>query len=117
MMAPIELLYENSAFLLIDKPAGMNFHSEEGAGLVVLTKALCGLDELYPVHRLDKMTSGLVLFAKTPEAAQRFGRMFEAREIEKYYLAISLRKPKKKQGWIKGDMKSARRGTRWKIPQ
>jgi len=109
-MVPIELLFENSAFLLIDKPAGMNFHSEEGAGLVVLTKELSGLDELYPVHRLDKMTSGLVLFAKTAEAAQRFGRMFEAREIEKYYLAISLRKPKKKQGWIKGDMKSARRG-------
>lgn len=109
-MRPIELLYQNRAFLLVDKPAGMNFHSEEGAGLVVLTKELSGLDELYPVHRLDKMTSGLVLFAKTSEAAQLFGRMFEARGIEKYYLAISLRKPKKKQGWIKGDMKSARRG-------
>jgi tRNA pseudouridine32 synthase/23S rRNA pseudouridine746 synthase len=36
--------------------------------------------------------------------------MFETRQVEKFYLAISLRKPKKKQGWIKGDMKSARRG-------
>lgn len=110
MTHTIELLYENDLFVVIDKPAGMNFHSEEAAGLVVLTKAMLELDELYPVHRLDKMTSGLVLFAKTKEAAQRFGTMFEARKVEKYYLAISLRKPKKKQGWVKGDMKSARRG-------
>jgi tRNA pseudouridine32 synthase/23S rRNA pseudouridine746 synthase len=109
-MQTIELLYENDLFVLIDKPAGMNFHSEEEAGLVVLTKEMLGLDELFPVHRLDKMTSGLVLFAKTKEAAQRFGTMFEERKVEKYYLAISLRKPKKKQGWVKGDMKSARRG-------
>ncbi|MEN8146257.1 MAG: TIGR01621 family pseudouridine synthase [Campylobacterota bacterium] len=110
-MLSIELLYENSAFVLIDKPAGLNFHSEEEAGLVVQTKELLELEELYPVHRLDKMTSGLVLFAKTKEAAREFGRMFEAREVEKYYLALSLRKPKKKQGWIKGDMQSARRGS------
>ncbi|MCJ7765828.1 MAG: RNA pseudouridine synthase, partial [Thiovulaceae bacterium] len=36
----------------------MNFHSEEEAGLVVKTKAMLALEELYPVHRLDKMTSG-----------------------------------------------------------
>ncbi len=106
----IEVLYENSAFAVVDKPAGLNFHSEEEAGLVVLTKELLQLEELYPLHRLDKMTSGLVLFGKTKEAAQCFGKMFEAREVEKYYLAISLRKPKKKQGWVKGDMQSARRG-------
>ena len=92
-MQVIELLYENELFAVVDKPAGMNFHSEEGAGLVVLTKEMLGLDELYPVHRLDKMTSGLVLFAKTKEAAQQFGTMFEERQVEKYYLAISLRKP------------------------
>ena len=57
-MQLIELLFENDAFVLIDKPAGLNFHSEEEAGLVVLTKELLKLEELYPVHRLDKMTSG-----------------------------------------------------------
>jgi len=110
-MQTIELLYENDDFILVDKPAGLNFHSEEDAGLVVVVKEQQALPELYPLHRLDKMTSGLVLFAKTKEAAQLFGKMFESRQIEKYYLAISLRKPKKKQGWIKGDMKSARRGS------
>ena len=110
-MQAIEVLYENSDFALVDKPAGLNFHSEEDAGLVVLSKAQLGCEALYPLHRLDKMTSGLVLFGKTKEAAQIFGRMFEAHEVQKFYLAVSLRKPKKKQGWIKGDMKSGRRGS------
>jgi len=79
--------------------------------LVVLVQEQYKLEEIYPLHRLDKMTSGLVVFGKSKESAQIFGKMFENREVEKYYLAISLRKPKKKQGWIKGDMKSARRGS------
>jgi len=110
-MDEITLLFQNDDFLLVDKPAGLNFHSEEGSGLVVLVKEQLGLESLYPLHRLDKMTSGLLLLGKTKEAAQLFGKMFEAREVEKYYLAISLRKPRKKQGWIKGDMKPARRGS------
>ena len=111
MMSAIALLYENEDFLVVDKPAGLNFHSEEEAGLVVLVQEQYKLEAIYPLHRLDKMTSGLVIFGKCKEAAQQFGKMFENREVEKYYLAISLRKPKKKQGWIKGDMKSARRGS------
>ena len=110
-MQAIEVLYQNSDFVLVDKPAGLNFHSEEEVGLVVLVKELLSLEELYPLHRLDKMTSGLVLFGKTKASAQIFGKMFENHEVQKFYLAVSLRKPKKKQGWIKGDMKSGRRGS------
>ncbi len=110
-MKPLEVIYQNNDFILINKPAGLNFHSEEDAGLVVLVKEQLAVEELYPLHRLDKMTSGLVLFGKTKEAAQIFGKMFEQHEVQKYYLAISLRKPKKKQGWIRGDMKSGRRGS------
>ncbi len=113
-MRTIRLIFENNDFALLYKPAGMNFHSEEEAGFVVLAKELLKASELYPVHRLDKMTSGLVILAKNRAAAQSFGKMFETREIEKYYLAVSLRKPKKKQGWIKGDMLPARRGD-WKL--
>jgi len=106
-MIPIH--YENTSFILALKPAGINFHSEEEAGFVVQVSQQLGIS-LFPVHRLDKMTSGLVILAKSSEIAARFGKMFENREIEKYYLAISMRKPKKKMGWIKGDMGSARRG-------
>ncbi|MDO9207861.1 MAG: TIGR01621 family pseudouridine synthase, partial [Sulfuricurvum sp.] len=105
----IRILFENSDFLISLKPAGANFHSEKEAGFVVQVSEQTGIS-LFPVHRLDKMTSGLVIFAKSSEVAALFGKMFENREIEKYYLAISMRKPKKKQGWVKGDMGSARRG-------
>jgi len=105
----INILFENNNFIVVTKPAGANFHSEETAGFVVQVSQQVGMP-LFPVHRLDKMTSGLVILAKSSEVAALFGKMFENREVEKYYLAISMRKPKKKQGWIKGDMGSARRG-------
>ena len=112
-MSVLSSLFENDRFAVVAKPAGMNFHSEEAAGFVVQAEALLGC-KLYPVHRLDKMTSGLILLAKTPEAARDFERLFSERLVEKYYLALSLRKPKKKQGWVKGDMAPARRGD-WKL--
>ena len=102
-------VFENNDFIILSKPAGVNFHSEGEAGFVVQISEHLGIS-LFPVHRLDKMTSGLVILAKSSDVAAQFGKMFENREIEKYYLAISLRKPKKKMGWVKGDMSSARRG-------
>ncbi|MDP3587977.1 MAG: TIGR01621 family pseudouridine synthase [Sulfuricurvum sp.] len=105
----IKILFENDDFLITLKNAGVNFHSEEEAGFVVQVSQQANIP-LLPVHRLDKMTSGLVIFAKSSEVAAQFGKMFENREIEKYYIAISMRKPKKKMGWVKADMGSARRG-------
>lgn len=101
--------FDHPSFIIVSKPAGENFHSEEEAGFVVRMSEQFGIP-LLPVHRLDKMTSGLLILAKNSQTAAQFGKMFEERKIEKYYLAISLRKPKKKMGWIKGDMTSARRG-------
>ena len=60
------------------------------------------------------MTSGLLLVALNKSAAQQFQVMFSQREINKYYLAVSDQKPKKKQGWVKGDMLNARNGS-WKL--
>lgn len=108
-MSTIAVVYQNNDFIIALKNAGVNFHSEEEAGFVVRISQQTALS-LFPVHRLDKMTSGLVILAKTSEAAAQFGKMFENRKVEKYYLAISMRKPKKKQGWVKADMGAARRG-------
>lgn len=107
-----KIINENIDFLVVDKAPGVNFHDEGdlGTGLFSLVKNQLNLNELYPVHRLDKMTSGLVIFAKTLACAQAFGVLFEAHNIEKYYLAIADKKPSKKQGLIKGDMAKSRRG-------
>jgi len=107
----IPLLFSNKDFIVVNKPAGLNFHSEDSAGLVVLIQQQLKLEQLYPVHRLDKMTSGLVVLALNKITAQRFQTLFSERKIEKFYLAISDQKPKKKQGRIQGDMVAARRGS------
>jgi tRNA pseudouridine32 synthase/23S rRNA pseudouridine746 synthase len=107
---------EHADFIVVDKEAGVNFHDEGdlGSGLFSLVKqqiqSTHKTAELYPVHRLDKMTSGLVVFAKTLACAQTFGELFKAHEVDKYYLAIADKKPSKKQGLIKGDMAKSRRG-------
>lgn len=116
----IEIVDNNEHFMVINKPADLNFHDEGdlGAGIFNQLKSSLGyadnLGELYPVHRLDKMTSGLLIFAKTLAAAKSFQTLFQQHEIEKYYLAISDCKPKKKQGLVKGDMEKSRRGS-WKL--
>ncbi len=108
------VVFQNVDFVVINKPAGLNFHSEDSPGLVVLVKQLLKVEVLYPVHRLDKMTSGLVVFALNKKTAQAFQVMFESHLVQKFYLAVSDKKPKKKQGWVMGDMLPARRGS-WKL--
>lgn len=115
-----KIIAQHTDFIVVNKSAGVNFHDEDeqGQGLFSqVKKQQQSVDSrvmLFPVHRLDKMTSGLVIFAKNLETAQQFQQLFSAHLIEKYYLALSESKPKKKQGLIKGDMVKSRRGT-WKL--
>ena len=111
-----KIITQTDDFVVVAKSAGINFHGEENPGEGLFSQVKKQLKqrhsdaELYPIHRLDKMTSGLVLFAKNLKSAQIFAQMFKGHQVEKYYLAISDKKPTKKQGWIKGDMKKSRRG-------
>ncbi len=110
-----DLIEDNENFIIIYKKPNTNFHTEDGQlGVFEQVKQGLGLDELYPVHRLDKVTSGLILMARTAAVNHELVTQFKNRDIEKYYLAISNKKPKKKQGLVKGDMESARRGA-WKL--
>ncbi|MDL2196037.1 TIGR01621 family pseudouridine synthase [Shewanella algae] len=96
-------------FILLDKRPGVHFHSQHGeAGLVASAEQELGC-KLYPVHRLDTLTSGLLLLARSSEAAAEFTRMFSEHKVQKYYLALAKGKPGKKQGWIIGDMAKSRR--------
>ena len=117
------IIAQNDDFIVIDKLAPLDFHDNEGvSGLYSLVKQwqLSQSDTrspneqsqvIYPVHRLDKLTTGLVIFALTKQAASTFGVMFERHTIEKFYVAVADNKPKKKQGWVKGDMAKSRRGS------
>lgn len=113
MTPAFTILDEQAGFVVLDKAAGVSFHSDDGAGLVVQAAQQLGYP-LYPVHRLDKVTSGIILLARTPEVAAELTALFSAHQVEKYYLALAQGKPHKKQGWVKGDMVAARRGS-WKL--
>ncbi|WP_430462788.1 TIGR01621 family pseudouridine synthase [Thalassolituus sp. LLYu03] len=107
----IPVVADHPDWLAVYKPEGIGMHSESGeAGLVVL---VAGQQDrpLWPVHRLDKVTSGLLLLAKNAEAAARLSALFAEHRIEKVYLAQAQGKPLKKQGWIKGDMEKSRNGS------
>ncbi len=109
----LKLVFDHADFLVLDKPSGISFHSEFEPGVVALAEAQFGL-KLYAVHRLDKGTSGLLLLAKSSEAAAKLAELFQNQQIQKFYLALTDQKPKKKQGWVKGDMVQARRSA-WKL--
>lgn len=97
-------------FVIINKPHDLSFHSESNQpGIFAKLEKQFGI-KLWPVHRLDKLTSGLLIFAKSKKSAAELGRMFEEKEINKTYLAISDKKSNKKQGHIIGDMKKSRSG-------
>jgi tRNA pseudouridine32 synthase / 23S rRNA pseudouridine746 synthase len=107
--------YDHPDFLVAIKPADLSFHTEgDELGFVEVLRQELGGMPLWPVHRLDKLTSGLLLFAKSAEAARYFGEAFTEHRIHKYYLAISDKKPSKKQGLIKGAMEKGRGGS-WRL--
>ena len=121
------VIYEDDDVLAVHKPAGMSFHNDDlehhRPGVLSTLRALQargalpGSDyagPLHSVHRLDKVTSGALLFAKTPDAAAALAAEFRARRVHKYYVALSAKRPSKKMGTVAGDMARTRRGA-WKL--
>lgn len=97
-------------YLVLNKAAGNSLHSENEPGLVQQWQTELN-QALYPVHRLDKATSGVLLLAKNHAQASQYSQYFAKRECQKFYIALATGKPKKKQGWVKGDMIKARGGS------
>jgi tRNA pseudouridine32 synthase/23S rRNA pseudouridine746 synthase len=110
----IPVIAQSDGWLLIDKPAGLDMHSKDGEQGLVSRVSAEQDQPLFPVHRLDKLTSGLVLLATSAESCELLAAQFRARSVDKLYLALATDKPKKKQGAIIGDMARARRGD-WKL--
>ncbi|WP_016955946.1 pseudouridine synthase [Catenovulum agarivorans] len=110
----INIIATEADFYICEKPAGLDFHdSDDQAGFFSLIKQQTG-ENLYPVHRLDKQTSGLIIVARNLAAEQIFNQLFSSHQIEKYYWAIAGNKPKQKQGRIVGDMVKSRNRA-WKL--
>lgn len=113
-MRELTLVFQHADFYALNKPAGAPMHANDSEASVVHQLAEQLHEPLWPVHRLDTPTSGLLLVARNAAAAATLSQLFAKRQISKTYLAIAAGKPKKKQGWIIGDMEKARRGN-WRL--
>lgn len=85
----MRVIYEDSEIAALDKPAGVDFDW-----------ALKERPELLAVHRLDKETSGIILFAKNEKSQNYLRELFKARSIKKSYLALVVGKLKNSSGKI-----------------
>ncbi|MCZ6634126.1 MAG: pseudouridine synthase [bacterium] len=87
----LPILYQDDHYVAVDKPTGMFVHPTDlgrgQASCMVLLRNHLG-QWVYPVHRLDRATSGVLIFALDQDAAGRMGRLFEQRLIQKTYLAV-----------------------------
>ncbi|MGB3727029.1 MAG: TIGR01621 family pseudouridine synthase [Glaciecola sp.] len=106
----IPIIFEHHDFIVVNKPIDLGMHGPEDS-IIPLLKQQTGLAHLYLVHRLDTPTSGCLLIATNKQAASNLSQLFANRQIQKYYVALSDKKPKKKQGKISGDMTKARNGS------
>ena len=85
----IDIILENSDFVAVNKPSGLlSIPDRMGVELSLkdLLKQKCG--QIYTVHRLDKDTSGIIIFAKNEIAHKALSTLFESREMEKFYLGL-----------------------------
>lgn len=94
-----EIIFENDAYVAVNKPAGLlSIPDREQTEPSLKDRLLAKYGSIYTVHRLDKDTSGIILFAKTEVAHKYFSRLFEERRIEKYYLGLVHGSPAEKKG-------------------
>lgn len=92
MLLADRILFIDAEGLVLDKPAGLPVDTPRRGGDSIasrLDELRCGFQRSpTPMHRLDTDTSGCLLFARSPKARARFQKGFEARRVEKYYLAV-----------------------------
>ncbi|MCE7922802.1 MAG: pseudouridylate synthase [Haliscomenobacteraceae bacterium CHB4] len=85
------ILFTDDHFIAINKPPGILMHrtriSEDTVFVVQLLRDQLG-QRVYPVHRLDRATSGALIFGKTPEAAGLLGEQVMDKTVEKKYLVV-----------------------------
>lgn len=85
----IPVLHADHEILVVDKPAGLLSVPGKGEGLAdcLIARLQIAFPEVLLVHRLDRDTSGVMVFALTPHAQRHLGLQFEKRQMKKTYLA------------------------------
>ena len=83
------IIFENENFIVLDKPAGVLSIPDRMDTEVSLKRLLQQkFGQIFTVHRLDKFTSGLIIFAKHEQAHKQLSLIFEERKVEKKYIGL-----------------------------
>ena len=88
----LEILYQDDYLIAVNKPSGLLVHKSpidhhETQFALQLVRDQIG-QYVYPVHRLDKPTSGVLIFALSAEIANMMSLLFRSKEVQKEYIAI-----------------------------
>jgi 23S rRNA pseudouridine1911/1915/1917 synthase len=101
MMQPIEILFDHADFIVINKPAGMlSIPDRTQSEPSLKDKLIEKYGTIYTVHRLDKGTSGVIVFAKNEAAHKHLSQQFEARSTKKIYQGLVMGKWPDEKGVI-----------------
>lgn len=92
----MKIIYQDNNVLVIDKPAGIAVHPANGIpnGETIIEQLKKLGQDTYLVHRLDKETSGVMIFAKNVLAKVFLQQQFKNRSVKKTYIALVVGKPK-----------------------
>jgi len=97
----LDILQQTSNWVAVNKPPGLlSIPDREGKEISLKSILQEKYGEIYTVHRLDRETSGVILFAKNANAHKYFSQLFEERMIEKIYLGLVIGKLPERQGRI-----------------
>jgi len=97
----ISVIYEDKSIIVCVKPAGVLSQPSPNSGesMLSLLSAQCG-GEVFPVHRLDRETGGLMVFARTQSAAAKLSAAIAEKKFEKEYLCIVEGHPVERVGTL-----------------
>ncbi len=107
------VLYEDNHLLVLNKPGGVLVQGDRTGDETLLQAAKQYIKEKYQkpgnvflglVHRLDRVTSGVVVLARTSKAAARLSDAFRERKVRKSYLAVVHGTPREKEGLLEDQL-------------
>lgn len=103
----LPVIEKSRHWLVIDKPHGLSVHNETHDVRSLLKQQLHKgtFHDIYPVHRLDKETSGLLMVATEQEVAAELSEQFQKQMADKTYVAV-----------VRGEMKTTEEWTPWEFP-
>lgn len=99
---PLKIVHRDHDVLVVDKPAGLLSVPGRGAHMAdcLLARVQAAFPEALLVHRLDLDTSGIIVFALTPNAQRHLGLQFEKRQTKKTYIARVWGQVTEKSGMV-----------------